>query len=129
MEVQAARVCPGCGTEWNFSGCDVDPEEAVVMEQTQVPSSNPSSGKRLRSCKREAAQARNEEPVDPVPRKRLRSCKAEAVEPTQVQSQEPSVPVLRKKHQPEAVLNAEAGPSQPSFPSADVRRTLRSRRT
>lgn len=126
---KAARVCPGCGTEWNFSGCDVDPEEAVVMEQTQVPSSNPSSGKRLRSCKREAAQARNEEPVDPVPRKRLRSCKAEAVEPTQVQSQEPSVPVLRKKHQPEAVLNAEAGPSQPSFPSADVRRTLRSRRT
>lgn len=126
---KAARVCPGCGTAWNFSGCDEDPgEDADVMEQTQVPSTNPSSRKRLRSCKREAAQARSEEPVDPVPRKRLRSCKAEAFEATQVQSQEPSGPVLRKKHKPEAVLNAEAGPSQPSFPSADVRRTLRSRR-
>ncbi|KAJ0975407.1 hypothetical protein J5N97_017372 [Dioscorea zingiberensis] len=131
---KAARVCPGCGTAWNLSGCNEDPEDVVVVEQTQVPSTNPPSGRRPRSCKQEAVEASQvqiQEPFGPVPRRRLRSHKQEAVETSQVQSQEPSGPVLRKRQRickAEAVLDAEAGTSQPSVPSADVRRTRRSGR-
>ncbi|XP_077241502.1 uncharacterized protein LOC143882011 isoform X2 [Tasmannia lanceolata] len=69
---RAERVCPGCGTEWQFSDQYSEHEQEVtVPTQSQAPSSSgPSTRKKLRSCKTEgvhAADAGPSQSSSPVP--------------------------------------------------------------